>query len=98
MEPTDPERVRAIYSRYVTDWDAAWERQATSPDYRLWSLLPQRGMAVAYPGLKGGAEYRWTDEAELLEQSEDPQDHQQAPQRGGRLRQALNAQLGQAAP
>lgn len=72
LEPNRPERTRAVYNRYVTDWDTAWERQVASPDYRLWSLFPQRGMAVAYPGLKGGAEYRWTHESELVEQTAKP--------------------------
>jgi hypothetical protein len=66
VESTDPDRVSAIYRRYVYDWDEAWERQATSADYHLWSLLPQRGMSVAYPGLKAGTEYRWTHASEML--------------------------------
>lgn len=60
-ESRDLARVRAIYSRYIPRWDEAWEQQAASPDYHLWSLLPQRGMAVAYPELKGAGEHRWTD-------------------------------------
>ncbi|MCM2577686.1 hypothetical protein [Streptomyces meridianus] len=27
LEPTDPDRVRAIYRRYVADWDTTWEGQ-----------------------------------------------------------------------
>jgi hypothetical protein len=62
----DLDRVRRIYGRYVPAWTADWEGQATSPDYRLWAMSPQRGMAVAYPGLTGGPPFRWSGPADFL--------------------------------
>jgi len=86
IEPTDPDRVKAVHRRYVDDWTQAWERQATSADYHLWSLLPQRGMAVAYPGLSAGTECRWTRAADMPGRTE-------APEPGGRrLRPSPHAQ------
>ncbi|WP_331750557.1 MULTISPECIES: hypothetical protein [unclassified Streptomyces] len=60
LEPADIGRVRSLYLRYVDGWSELWEQQASSPDYRLWSMTPERGMAVAYPELRGAAEYRWS--------------------------------------
>jgi hypothetical protein len=59
----DDGRVRRIYDRYVPEWTAAWEQQATSEDYCLWSMTPERGMAVAYPGLDDGPAFHWSDSA-----------------------------------
>jgi len=56
----DDDRVRRIYDRYVPKWTPDWEEQATSENYRLWSMTPERGMAVAYPGLAGGPPFRWS--------------------------------------
>lgn len=56
----DDDRVRRIYERYVPAWTPDWEGQATSENYRLWSMTPERGMAVAYPGLAGGPPFRWS--------------------------------------
>ena len=54
-------RVRAIYSRYVDAWTPAWDEQVTSEGYRIWSMLPARGMAVTYPGLADGPVFRWSE-------------------------------------
>jgi hypothetical protein len=43
-----------------TDWASGWEEQATSAGFRLWSMLPERGMAVTYPGLANGPVFRWS--------------------------------------
>jgi hypothetical protein len=56
----DDDRVRRIYERFVPTWTPAWEEQATSENYGLWSMTPERGMAVAYPGLAGGPPFRWS--------------------------------------
>jgi Pyridoxamine 5'-phosphate oxidase len=56
----DDDRVRRIYERFVPAWTPAWEEQATSENYGLWSMTPERGMAVAYPGLAGGPPFRWS--------------------------------------
>jgi hypothetical protein len=61
VEERDDARVRAIYSRYVDAWTPAWDEQVTSEDYRLWSMLPARGMAVTYPGLADGPVFRWSE-------------------------------------
>lgn len=61
LESDDHTRVRRIYERYVDHWTDEWEAQVTSADYQLWSLLPQRGMAVSFPNLEGGTPFRWTD-------------------------------------
>jgi pyridoxamine 5'-phosphate oxidase-like protein len=60
LEEPDHARVRRLYGRYVDAWTPKWERQATSPGYRLWSMSPERGMAVAYPGLQDSPTYRWS--------------------------------------
>ncbi|HEY7429282.1 MAG TPA: pyridoxamine 5'-phosphate oxidase family protein [Streptosporangiaceae bacterium] len=62
----DHERVRRIYRRYVASWAPNWDRQATSPTYHLWSMSPDRGMAVSYPGLNDGPTFRWQDPSELF--------------------------------
>jgi hypothetical protein len=56
----DDDRVRRIYDRYVPEWTPDWEEQATSENCRLWSMTPERGMAVAYPGLAGGPPFHWS--------------------------------------
>jgi Pyridoxamine 5'-phosphate oxidase len=61
----DEARVRRIYDRYVPEWTPDWEQQATSEDYCLWSMSPDRGMAVAYPGLAGGPPFYWSGPAEF---------------------------------
>ena len=66
LEERDDERVRRIYRRYVDEWTPRWERQATSAGYRLWSMSPERGMAVAYPGLSDGPAVRWAGPSELF--------------------------------
>lgn len=59
----DDDRVRRIYDRYVPEWTPDWQQQATSDDYCLWSMTPERGMAVAYPGLADGPAFHWSDPA-----------------------------------
>ena len=61
LEARDDGRVRRLYGRYVSTWTPTWEKQATSADYHLWSMSPQRGMAVAYPGLNDGPAFRLSD-------------------------------------
>ena len=65
LEARDDGRVRCLYGRYVSIWTPTWQKQATSPDYQLWSVAPQRGMAVSYPGLKGGPAFRWLEPSRL---------------------------------
>ena len=61
LEERDDARVHAIYRRYVDAWTPAWDEQVTSEGYRLWSMLPARGMAVTYPGLADGPVFRWSE-------------------------------------
>jgi hypothetical protein len=60
LADTDDARVRRIYGRYVPEWTPDWEHQATSEGYCLWSMSPDQGMAVAYPGLAGGPPFYWS--------------------------------------
>jgi hypothetical protein len=60
LADTDDARVRRIYGRYVPEWTPDWEHQATSEGYCLWSMSPDQGMAVAYPGLAGGPPFCWS--------------------------------------
>ena len=66
LHPHDPLRARAIYERYVPDWTDAWTAQAASEAFQLWSLLPERGMAVHYPDLQDTEPVRWTTPPEWL--------------------------------
>lgn len=61
LEDRDEGRVRAIYGRYIDAWTPGWHEQATSTDYHLWSMVPERGMAVTYPGLEGRPVFRWSE-------------------------------------
>jgi hypothetical protein len=69
LEEPDHARVHRLYGRYVDAWTPRWERQATSPSYRLWSMSPDRGMAVTYPDLKDSPTYRWSKPSGLLDLS-----------------------------
>lgn len=60
LDDPDDRRIRAIYDRYIDAWTSGWEEQAVSTNYRLWSMLPQRGMAVAYPDLDDSPVFRWS--------------------------------------
>jgi hypothetical protein len=60
LEERDDARVRAIYDRYIDEWTPGWHGQATSADYRLWSMRPERGMAVTYAGLADRPVFRWS--------------------------------------
>ena len=66
LEERDDARVRRLYHRYVDAWTPKWERQATAASYRLWSMSPDRGMAVTYPGLQDGPTFRWSESAGLF--------------------------------
>jgi hypothetical protein len=66
LEEQDHTRVRRLYQRYVGLWTPKWERQATSGSYHLWSMSPDRGMAVTYPGLKDGPTFRWSEPSALF--------------------------------
>lgn len=61
LEAFQDRRVRAIYGRYIDAWTHEWEEQASSTGYRLWSMSPQRGMAVTYPGLENRPAFRWSE-------------------------------------
>lgn len=64
LETKDVMRVRRIYERYIPSWSPDWEDHAASPDAVLWSMSPDRGMAVAYPGLANGPVFRWSNATE----------------------------------
>jgi hypothetical protein len=66
LEARDDQRLRRIYDRYVDGWSPKWERQVTAANYHLWSMLPQRGMAVAYPNLEDGPTFRWSEPSTLF--------------------------------
>jgi hypothetical protein len=66
LEERDDARVRRLYHRYVGAWTPKWERQATAASYRLWSMSPDRGMAVTYPGLEDGPTFRWSEPSGLF--------------------------------
>jgi hypothetical protein len=66
LEERDDTRVRRLYHRYVDAWTPKWERQATAASYRLWSMSPDRGVAVTYPGLEDGPTFRWSESAGLF--------------------------------
>ncbi len=67
LEARDDGRVRCLYSRYVSTWTPTWETQAISPNCHLWSMSPQRGMAVAYPDLKDSPTFRWSEPSKLFD-------------------------------
>ncbi|OXM54491.1 pyridoxamine 5'-phosphate oxidase family protein [Amycolatopsis alba] len=64
LETKDVARVRRIYERYVPAWSPSWAEHAASPDALLWSMSPDRGMAVAYPGLENRPVFRWSSAAD----------------------------------
>ncbi|WP_409491457.1 pyridoxamine 5'-phosphate oxidase family protein [Amycolatopsis sp. cmx-11-12] len=64
LETKDVARVRRIYERYIPGWSPDWEDHAASQDAVLWSMSPDRGMAVTYPGLANGPVFRWSNAAE----------------------------------
>lgn len=66
LEERDVSRVRRIYERYVPEWSDSWSSHAESPRFRLWSMAPERGMAVTYPDLDDRPTYRWSTGADLL--------------------------------
>jgi hypothetical protein len=66
LEERDVSRVRRIYERYVPEWSPSWSSHAESTRFRLWSMVPERGMAVTFPGLDDSPTYRWSTEADLL--------------------------------
>lgn len=60
-------RTAGIYERYIDGWSDTWRMQAQSPRYRLWSMSPDRGMAVSYPSLQNSVPFRWSTRDELLD-------------------------------
>jgi Pyridoxamine 5'-phosphate oxidase len=70
MEAHDPDRVERIYARYLDGdraaWRAAWAEQIESADYRLWSVLAERGTAVSYEDLQDGPRMRWSRPGDML--------------------------------
>jgi hypothetical protein len=66
LEKRDVSRVRRIYERYVPEWSPSWSSHAESAKFRLWSMVPERGMAVTFPGLDDSPTCRWATEADLL--------------------------------
>ncbi|MFC3451538.1 pyridoxamine 5'-phosphate oxidase family protein [Amycolatopsis speibonae] len=64
LETKDLARIRRIYERYIAAWSPEWADHAASPDARLWSMSPVRGMAVAYPGLEDHPVFRWSTAAD----------------------------------
>lgn len=50
--------------RHFPGWSPDWADHAASPDAVLWSMSPDRGMAVTYPGLANGPVFRWSNAAE----------------------------------
>jgi Pyridoxamine 5'-phosphate oxidase len=66
LEEQDLQRVRRLYQRYVATWTPKWQRQATSANYHLWSMSPDRGMAVSYPGLEDSPTFQWSKPSELF--------------------------------
>ncbi|WP_414943620.1 hypothetical protein [Amycolatopsis sp. cmx-11-32] len=64
LETKDVARVRRSYERYLPGWSSGWEEHAASPDALLWSMSPDRGMAVTYPALENRPVFRWANAAE----------------------------------
>ncbi|WP_153028642.1 pyridoxamine 5'-phosphate oxidase family protein [Amycolatopsis sp. YIM 10] len=61
IEPTDHDRLRRLYLRYVPQWTDEWAAHAFSPKFTLWSMSPARGMAVAFPELADSPTFRWSE-------------------------------------
>jgi hypothetical protein len=66
LEARDDQRVRRIYDRYVDAWSPKWQRQLAAANYHLWSMVPERGMAVAYSNLDDGPTFRWSEPSGLF--------------------------------
>ncbi|MBB5858141.1 pyridoxamine 5'-phosphate oxidase family protein [Amycolatopsis umgeniensis] len=64
LESKELPRIRRIYERYIPEWTDSWAAHAASPDAVLWSMAPERGMAVAFPDLENTPVFRWDDIAE----------------------------------
>jgi hypothetical protein len=62
LEPHDPERVEAIYRRYLGDdldtWPQAFRDRLNDPTWSLWTVEPMTGLAAAYPKFEE-REFRW---------------------------------------
>ena len=65
IEKPDLARVQRIYRRYVPVWSAEWEAQTRNPELHLWSVSPDRGMAVTFPDLENRPSFRWSAATEL---------------------------------
>jgi len=63
IEEHDPGRVKEIYSGYLGDsidrWPGHLRDRLADTDFVVWSVLPRRGLVVAYPNFEG-EEMRWT--------------------------------------
>lgn len=63
IEPHDPQAVEAIYARYLgqdlASWPSFFVDRARDPEWVLWSVSTESGMAVDYPDFRGGEEMRW---------------------------------------
>ncbi|WP_037312348.1 pyridoxamine 5'-phosphate oxidase family protein [Amycolatopsis orientalis] len=64
LERKDVRRIRRIYERYIPAWTGTWAAHAASPEAVLWSMTPDRGMAVEYPGLENTPVFRWSSAVE----------------------------------
>lgn len=66
LEERDVCLIRRLYQRYVPTWSPLWTSQVASTKFRLWSMTPDRGMAVTFPDLRDQPEFRWTTAASLF--------------------------------
>ncbi|WP_245266936.1 pyridoxamine 5'-phosphate oxidase family protein [Saccharomonospora piscinae] len=66
LEERDISLVRHIYGRYVPTWTPSWEAHAASAKFHLWSVRPDRGMAVTYPDLADQPVFRWSTHQTFL--------------------------------
>lgn len=62
VEDSDPERVSAIYRRYLgsdpDSWPAFFRTRAQDTSWTLWTVRPDSGVATANPGFRP-TEHRW---------------------------------------
>jgi hypothetical protein len=67
LEPHDPDRVQAIYRRYLgdrlEDWPRFFRDRCHDPAWGLWTASPATGLAVSSPQF-GSREIRWNEGGE----------------------------------
>lgn len=65
VEPPDPARVTAIYSRYLGDgeWPEFFRTRVSDPDWILWTVRPASGVVTDNPGFRA-VEQRWSTAAD----------------------------------